>query len=147
MLTTMTAIAGLIGLVITIGLLAWQTRAAAKQTQIANAMAGATVLFATSTNLNEVLRPFIDHPELRAHFYDKAPVPTDPLQASRVLTIAEMLGDALEDGLVSHRLVPASESEHDWIDYCRYMRAHSPALDTMVDEHPGWWPQLSKIPA
>jgi hypothetical protein len=147
MLTTLTAIAGLIGLVITIGLLAWQTRAAAKQTQIANAMAGATVLYGCTANLNEVLRPFLDHPELRAYFYDSTPIPADPLERSRVLTIAEMLGDALEDGLVSHRLVPASESEHDWIDYCRYMRAHSPALNTMVNEHPRWWPQLGSIPA
>jgi hypothetical protein len=145
MLATLTAIAGLIGLVITIGLLAWQTRAAAKQAEIANATAGATVLYTCAASLRDVLSPFVDRPELRGYFYDSVPLPDDRLERSRVLTIAEMFGDILEDGLVTHRLIPSSESEQDWIGYCRYLRAHSPALDTMIDQHGAWWPELSKF--
>jgi hypothetical protein len=148
MLATVTAISGLIGLVVTVSLLTWQTRAAARQAEIANAIAGATVLYNSTGNLREVLRLFIDRPELRRYFYEGEPCPRRPRhQRERVVTIAEMLADALEDGLVAHRLVPASESEDDWIGYCRHMRASSPALEELVGLHPQWWPRLSAVSA
>ncbi|MEU4556524.1 hypothetical protein [Micromonospora violae] len=129
----------------TIGLLAWQTRAAAKQAEVANAFAGATVLHNQTTSLREVYRVFIDHPELRPYFYGRKPCPRNQRQRDRVMTIAEMLADTLEDGLVAHHLVPASESESDWINYCRHVRANSPALEEWVQRHPGWWPKLSAL--
>lgn len=145
MLATVTSIVGLVGLVVTIGLLSWQTRASARQAEVANAIAGATVLFTCTSGLREMLRLFVQEPELRAYFYNGAPCPTDELQRARVISIAEMLGDALEDGLVTHRLVPASESETDWIGYCRQMRSSSPALEEMIAKHGEWWPQLSRL--
>jgi hypothetical protein len=145
MLATITAISGLIGLVVTISLLTWQTRAVAKQAEVANAIAGATVLHNSTNNLRGVLQLFVDHPELRAYFYDRKPRPRTRRQRDRVTTVAEMLADTLEDGLVAHRLVPASESEDDWIGYCRHMRANSPALDELVKHHSAWWPQLSAL--
>ena len=44
MVTSITAIGGLIGLIISTGLLAWQTRAVAQQTAISNRIAGVSVL-------------------------------------------------------------------------------------------------------
>lgn len=145
MLATATSIVGLIGLVATIALLAWQSRAAAKQAEVANAIAGATVLFTCTASLHEVLRLFVQQPELRAYFYAGAPCPTHGLERDRMITIAEMLADTLEDGLVAHRLVPASESETDWIGYCRQMRSSSPTLDMIIDENVEWWPQLARL--
>jgi hypothetical protein len=145
MIATMVAISGLIGLVVTTGLLAWQTRASVKQAEIANATAAVTVLYSSSASLRELLRMFVDYPELRAYFYDNAAAPTDAIQGSRVVSVAEMFCDALEDGLVTNRLVPASESEQDWIGYCCYLRTHSPAIDNMIEQHSAWWPQLSSL--
>jgi hypothetical protein len=145
MLATITALSGLIGLVVTISLLTWQTRAVAKQAKVANAIAGATVLYNSTNNLREVLRLFVDDPDLRAYFYGRKASPRTRRQRIRVTTVAEMFADTLEDGLVAHRLVPASESEDDWIGYCRHMRANSPALEELVQRHPAWWPQLSAL--
>lgn len=145
MLATVTSIVGLIGLVVTVALLAGQTRAAAKQSEVANAIAGATVLFTCTASLHEVLRLFVQEPEIRAYFYDGAPCPTQGMERDRVVTIAEMLADTLEDGLVTHRLVPASESETDWIGYCRQMRSSSPGLDAIINENAEWWPQLARL--
>ena len=81
MLATITSIAGIAGLILTIGLLAWQTRAAAKQAEIANAIAGATVLYACASGLREVLRLFVERPALRSYFYDARSARIRPMSA------------------------------------------------------------------
>lgn len=142
MVTTITALGGLLGLIVSLGLLTWQTRTVASQTKISNALAGTTALVETAAALREIVTLFIDRPDLRSYFYDGKALPRWEAQRNRVLSVAEMFGDALEDGLIVTRLVSAAESQDDWMGYCRDMLRSGPALAQSVRSHPHWWPQL-----
>jgi hypothetical protein len=58
--TDVTAIGGLIGLALSVCLLAWQTRAQVQQTRISNSIAAATLLLSTTDALREVFWVFIE---------------------------------------------------------------------------------------
>lgn len=145
MITDITAIGGLFGLAVSIALLAWQSRAVAEQARVSNAIAGTSVLHDTLESVRAVYMIFFGHPELRQYFYDGAPSPRRGKQRARVLIVAELLADALEDGLLGTRLVPSSESFDDWTDYCRYLLQHSPALAEIIEWRPQWWPNLHRL--
>jgi len=145
MLTTITAIGGLLGLVASVGLLAWQTRAVAQQTRQGNALAGVSSIIELDTLLHEVLRQFVEHPELRTYFYDGTACPARGRRRAQVLTIADLLADALEAGLLATRLIRSNESQDDWTDYCRFMLASSDTLREVVLPHQQWWPALHRL--
>ena len=126
-------------------LLAWQTRTLAQQAKISNAIAGTSVLHDTLESVREIFMLFVERPELRAYFYENKPCPKRGSTRARLLTIADMLADALEDGLVGTRLVPSSESTDDWKDYSRYMVEHSPVLRELLASFPQWWPNLYSL--
>jgi hypothetical protein len=144
-LSQITTIGGLAGLIASVILLAWQTRSVAEQTKISNAIAGASVLEATTSDLREVLMLFVERPELRAYFYESKGLPTGVADRSRVIAVAEILGDALETGLVTNRLIPSTESFDDWAAYCQEMLRSGPTLAQLAWEHPEWWPELANI--
>ncbi len=139
------SIASGIGTTLSVGLLALQTRAVASQTRISNALAGASVLIDSGNSLRNVYAILVERPELRDYLYNKKVAPSRGKPRSRVISVVETLADALEEGLVVHRIVPASESYSDWASYSRFMLEHSPTLRVLATEHPDWWPQLSKI--
>ena len=145
MITDITAIGGLLGLAVSIALLAWQSRAVAQQAKVSNAIAGTSVLHNTLESIRAIYVIFFDHPELRQYFYDGMPSPRRGERRVRVITLAEMMADALEDGLMGTRLVPASESADDWSDYCCYLLRQSPALREIVLWRPQWWPNLHAL--
>jgi hypothetical protein len=145
MLTEIGTIGGLVGLTVSIALLTWQSHSTAIQSKINNAIAAASVLDDYNTGLREIFAHFIARPNLRAYFYEGKPCPTRGQTCIRVLTIAEMLADTLESGLVAHRLIPASESYEDWQGYCRDILNTSPALAGLVRDHAAWWPQLARL--
>lgn len=144
-LTDITTVGGLIGLIVSVMVLAWQTRAVARQTKISNAIAGASILEASTSDLREVLKLIVERPELRAYFYEGAQAPRRRVAQARVTTVAEILGDVLETGLVANRLIPTTESLDDWISYCNQMLATSPILRRLTAENPDWWPQLAYL--
>jgi hypothetical protein len=144
-LTAISAVVGLLGLAVSVALLALKTRAVIKQTMISNSIAGVSALRDSTTDLREIFAIFISRPELRAYFYGRKQCPLSGRKRARVLTIAEMLADALEAGHLATKLAPSSESHEDWIGYCRYMLDASPALASLVQQHSAWWPKLSKL--
>jgi hypothetical protein len=150
-LTNIVAIVGLIGAIASVGLLAWQTRAVADQAKISNRIAQASIISNSSNNLREFFLIFIEHPELRPYFYESKKPPSWGVKRTRLIVLAEMLGDIFEDGLVAHHLVPTIRSYDDWVKYCSTVLAASPILKETMELHPGWWPRLrdltSKKPA
>jgi hypothetical protein len=119
--TNITALGGLAGVIFSIALLVWQTRAVATQTKISNAIAGASIIENSMSDLREILLLFVERPELRAYFYEHKSTPSRGRQRSSVISVAEMFGDVLETGLVANRLVESSESFEDWVNYCQQM--------------------------
>jgi hypothetical protein len=114
-------------------------------TKVANAIAGSTVLHDSSSTLRDILTLFVEHPELGAYFYEGKPCPRRTQQRARVLSMAEMFADTLEDGMVCHRLVPTTESLEGWTGFCRDMLASSPTLYGLVEQHHLWRPQLNRL--
>jgi hypothetical protein len=145
MITTITAIGGLVGLVISIGLLAWQTRAVAQQTEISNRIAGLAAINGATAGLREVHLLFVSDPDLRPYFYDGKAYPRRRLRRDRVLTVAELLLDAMEDALCAHRLIPSSASMEDWTVYCEDMLIRSKVLNAILCRNPKYWPELYRL--
>jgi hypothetical protein len=122
-LTNIVAIGGLVGAITSVGLLTWQTRAVAQQAKLSNAISQASVVSNSSNNLRQVFLLFFEYPELRPYFYESKKPPSRGDKRTRLIMVAEMLGDISEDGLVAHRLmppirVPSIRSYGDWIKYC-----------------------------
>jgi hypothetical protein len=147
MLADVSGIVGIAGLIVTLCLLTWQTRAVARQTAISNSIAGASVLNDVLSGLREVYMVFIEHPELRPYFYGKKRMPTSRRARRQVNTVAEMLADVLESGTFEYQLAPASESSDIWESYCLHMLAQSPTLYDLARKYPEWWPELNRLSA
>jgi len=145
MLTEIATIGGLAGLITSLILLAWQTRAVARQTEISNAIARASVISNSSSSFRQVILLFVEYPELRQYFYESKHVPARGYKRTRIISVAEILGDTLEDGLVVNRLVPNIRFHDNWSSYCTYMLATSPALNQIMHQHPDWWPRLQGL--
>jgi hypothetical protein len=145
MMPDLTAIGGLIGLLISIGLLAWQTHAVARQTAISNRIAGVSAINEATAGLREVHMLFVAAPSLRPYFYENKSYPRSKTARDRVRVVAEQLLDAMEDGLCAHRLVPSSGPLEDWTVYCEDMLAVRKVLSAAACERPKYWPELYRM--
>ncbi|WP_328683154.1 hypothetical protein [Streptomyces sp. NBC_00343] len=144
MVTTLTAIGGLVGIV-SLVFLALQTRAVSQQVRAANNITGLQSLDQQLAALREIHFKMLDYPGMRAYFYDSRPCPRRGAERERVLIFADSLADVLDSGIQATRRLPENESEEDWISFCRYVVSHSPTLRAVVSEHSNWWPDLSRM--
>src|SRR5258707_1032732 len=108
MLAAIGTIGGLVGLAVSVALLAWQSHEVAKQTKISNAIAAASVIDQCTPGLREPLDHFMDKPELRPYFYEGKPGPRRGRRHARVATLAEMFADVLDGGMLAMRNIPAT---------------------------------------
>ncbi|MFB7927712.1 hypothetical protein ACFC4C_01250 [Streptomyces sp. NPDC056039] len=145
MITSVTAIGGLLGLIVSLVFLAVQTRAVSKQVAASNNLAGTQSLDHTFAGLREIHFKMLEYPGVRAYFYEGHPLPTQEPDRERVLIIADSLADVLDSGIQVTRRIPQNESEEDWASYCRYLLERSPTLRAVVSEHPKWWPDLAAL--
>jgi hypothetical protein len=151
MVTNVVAIVGLFGVIASVILLFFQTRANVQQAKIgndqaevSNNIARATVISTSSSNLHRVLQIFIERPELWPYFYESKVPPPHGHKRVRINVVAETLGDVFEDGLVAHSLIPTSRSSADWVRYCRLVLTVSPIMNSILRGNPDWWPELRK---
>lgn len=146
MLTNVATIVGLAGVIVSVALLAWQTRAVAQQTKISNAIACASVINSSTSSLRQVFLLFVEYPELRPYFYESKQPPMRGPKRVRVFVVAEMLADILEEGLSVNRLVRTVRIYEEWPLYCSDMLSTSPALNEIMQQHPEWWRLLRALP-
>lgn len=125
-------------------LLLWgQTRATVRQAEITTDLAGVEGLAQAIDRLHNVLGAFVEHPELRKHFYGGAPAPAEAEDLERAATIAEMLADVLASAISSAtHLSPFTPHLVGWQDYAEYLLSNSPLLRDTVQAQPSWWPEL-----
>jgi hypothetical protein len=145
MITSVATIVGLAGVIISAMLLAWQTHAVAQQTKISNSIAGASVISNSTSGLREVLSVFVEHPELRPYFYGSRRLPSRGHRRERVVTVAEILADILEEGLSVNRLVQTARFSEEWPLYCADMLTSSPALNEVIHQKPNSWQLLRAL--
>ncbi|MFF6998613.1 hypothetical protein ACFY93_27120 [Streptomyces sp. NPDC008313] len=125
--------------------LARQTKAAAEQAKISNAVAAVSANDMVLRSLREVHTLMLQHPGSRRCFYDSMPLPTETGRRDAIVTIAELLADVLTSGIHVHRNIPGSASAEAWEDYCRSVLVSSPVLRDLVRTHSAWWPYLSAL--
>jgi hypothetical protein len=145
MLTNVATIVGLAGVISSVVLLAWQTRAVAQQTRISNSIASASVISNSTSGLREVLALFIEHPELRPYFYEFKSPPSQGNKRARIITAAEILADILEEGLSVNRLVQTVRFSEEWPLFCADMLTSSPALNEVIQQNPNSWRLLRAL--
>jgi hypothetical protein len=109
------------------------------------AIAGASGVQQALQMLHGVLRMLFEQPELRPYFYEGKECPGVALERWRVLTVAEMLGDALEVGLHTSNSIESTNAFSDWMDYSDFLLRNSPALRDTVAAHPGWYSELERF--
>ncbi|WP_406154959.1 hypothetical protein OG806_02260 [Streptomyces sp. NBC_00882] len=144
MVTTVTAIGGLVGLIVSLVFLALQTRAVSQQVLSSNKLAGARVLDPRMAGLWEIHLKMLEYPGMRSHFYESVPVPTSDPHKERVMTFAEMMADVLGEGLQALERIPESDND-EWVSYCRFVLDQSPAVLSFVEAHPDWWSHLAAL--
>jgi hypothetical protein len=149
--TNVVAIVGLFGVVASVFLLFFQTRANVQQAKISNDqaevsnnIARSTVINNSSSNLHQIFQILIERPELWPYFYESKDPPLRGYKRVRINVVAEILGDVFEDGLVAHSLIPTSRSSGDWVRYCRLVLTVSPIMNEVMQSNPDWWPELRK---
>lgn len=132
--------------------LARQTKAAARQTQIAVEQATVSnVVAAVSANdtvlgsLREVHILMLEREGVREYFYGGKPLPGTGPEREAVITLAELLADVMSSGVHVHERVPESGSAGPWGDYCRHTVENSPVLRHLLRTHPTWWPHLISV--
>jgi hypothetical protein len=135
---------GAVSVVISLLFVGWQTRELAKQTRLNNAI-GVTSTFQGSAELmSAVHAPILANPLLRPYFYEGKRCVDGDDQQPLILTVAELMADAAEYGLMAAKQVPGATS---WTNYPKFLLAASPSLREVVAEHSDWWPELAGLMA
>ena len=142
MLLEIVNLVGIASVVISLMFLVWQTREVARQTRTNHGVGITSTFQQTAQLIQAVHLPMIEDPQLRAYFYDdKECSPSDPYRP-KLLTLAELLADAAEFGLMSADYVQGSVV---WHNYPRAVLAGSPILREVVSTRPTWWPRLAAL--
>jgi hypothetical protein len=144
MIVLVATMVGILGVFGSLAFNGWQMHQLTKQTKLQNAIAGTSGAQQALQMLHGVLRMLFEQPELRSYFYDGRECLPSSTDRSRVLTVAEMLGDALEIGLQTTSSIKSTFAFDDWLDYTRFIIEHSPALRETVAAHPAWYSELHK---
>jgi hypothetical protein len=133
-------------LVVTVLVLAWQTRQVASATRLASKTAVANAMSDAANNVRAVFEALLEHPELRQYICDGAPMPTEGILRSRAQTLCEMMCDAAEASLEVASQVPgADQALRGWPDWARWLLDSSPGSRHHVLAHPAWYPRLLLI--
>jgi hypothetical protein len=123
-----------------------QTRHLARQTSLQADIAGVDTLMNLMRWNLDIENIFIQSPHLRGYFFgglDPADLKDDDDKV-RVDSVAQSLGDLLSTALESAQRLPAfAVNDADWRDYVHTIISSSPALRSLILQHPQYWPALS----
>ena len=135
---------GTVAVIASVLVFAWQARELARQSRIANQVAGAETNRELLLMFRDVHRVFIDHPGLWPQFYDQAAEPPSAEDEVRLRVVAEMYADALQVALETvNRLASYERYADAWREYINTMLASSQALRKVPRDHPEGWPELA----
>ena len=132
------AILGFVGIIISLLYLAKQTKEATRQSKSLEESIRVQVYQGISSDMLEIDRVFIEHPELRPYFYESIELSQDSPLYKMALSIAEMKLDFYDTVLhqMPHFLQPLASN---WKDGIRYAFALSPVMKTVLDTHKTWY--------
>ncbi|GGK90397.1 hypothetical protein Ppa06_58020 [Planomonospora parontospora subsp. parontospora] len=133
---------GAVGVIASFLFLARQTRELATQTKISNEASLAELAVSGIERLHQVEQLIVERPWLHAYFYENKACPRSRRRRGEVLTIARMLADTLDYGLMTAQKLRGRDAWYSWSSFSTHME-NSPVLRQLVRENPSWWPSLS----
>jgi hypothetical protein len=143
MISDVTSIVGACGVIVSVLILAWQTRQLAFQTGANNAIAALSASYNGIERLHDAWRAILEDPALRPYFYERKPCgPEDPIRP-KALMVAEMVADSVEYGLMTATLLPQTGKYGGWHSYISFA-CEQPVLREVIESHPEWWPTLAQ---
>ncbi|RMF31065.1 MAG: hypothetical protein D6759_10710 [Chloroflexi bacterium] len=132
--------------VVGLPLLLWSLREMARQTNLAAKATRASIYQNVATAMIEFDRFFVDHSELKPYFYGGKEIPEDHPDYARVMSVAEMLVDFMDEVTVLSPIVPKYLPWDTWKSYFQDLFVSSPALRNYWAEHKKWYPEtLQKL--
>jgi hypothetical protein len=88
----------------------------------------------------DILKIFIDAPDLRPYFYDGAPTPPrDSSEYARVMAVAEYILDFFAAILIQRKMYGKIVAGDWWQAYMIDSFANSPALRELLDSRETWY--------
>lgn len=140
--------AATIAVVISVLVVAVQTRAVWKEERVANQVAGTRAHRDLLKMLDAVHDKFFAHPELWNHFYGRATGEPAPSDAIRLQVLGEQFADALQAGIdTTVKLASYGWVAKEWKQYATEAVAASPVLRSTIRDRPGIWTPLEEIVA
>ncbi len=116
----------------------WQLRSLARQTKASTDAVQATAHLQTFTSAVGIDQFFVDHPDLRRHFYGHLDGAEEQKELQRIDATAEMLLDQF--------MMAATQIEHmspelkqGWKRYVTHVVDRSPALQDFLDRNDDWY--------
>ena len=142
-------LAATIALVVSVLVFAFQGRELARQSRLANEVAGTRSHGEIVLHWKQLMDVFIQYPELRAYYFDQAPETPNASDTVRLGVIAEQHADWLEVLLATtNQLAPYKYSwmTSAWADYVPRTVASSSLLRATIRDQ-GEWPSLEPFVA
>ena len=141
-------IAATIAVIISVLVLAVQTRAVARQARIANEVAGTEAYHAIVLHWKNVFDVFIQYPELHAYYFDQATGAPSADDSVRLRVIGEQHGDFPEAALATNETLGSSLEPRvvgEWDDFIKSEVASSSVLRAAIRANPILWPPLHRV--
>jgi hypothetical protein len=140
-LTDITSLAGILGLILTLLLMASQSRKLAEQTMTGNAIAHLGAHYNALERLHDLEKILLAEPDLQPYFLaGRECYPGDPNYRS-VQLLGEMFADVFDLGLELHRRIRDEVHRECW-DTTIIEALKQPVLRQAITSGAPWWPDL-----
>jgi hypothetical protein len=115
-----------------------QCKIAGEQTSKAATAIMASTYQGVNTQLQDIDLLFVHNPELRPYFYDDKPPPANWLDYQRVMAVAELLVDFMDNVVTQSHAMPDDHAKV-WYEYFQCQYKSSPAIQEYWDKNHGWY--------
>jgi hypothetical protein len=132
---------GACGVIVSLMLLAWQTKKLGKQIEISNLQSRYQTLHDANERYDHALSLIFSHPELRPYFYERQPCPKDDPNRPRALIVAEIIADAIDHAMRVASQFPDETHKSGWKNNALAM-AKQPIFIEVLLECPDYFPDL-----
>jgi hypothetical protein len=142
-------LAATIAVVVSVLVFAFQARELARQSRLANEVAGTRAHREIVLHWKQLMDAFIQYPDLYAYYFDQTPDRPSVSESVRLGVIAEQHADWLEVALATTRQLAAYEYSgmtSEWDDYIPRTVASSSLLRSTIRDQ-GDWPSLKPVVA
>jgi hypothetical protein len=135
---------GSIGVILSLLLIARQTRQLTEQTKISNEVGSTEAAYSALERIHQISHIMIDDPKIQQYFHENKALPAEKIERARIMMVAQMLADTIDYGLMVCDLRSHMKDYQGWPDFAVSSMSTSPALRQVIQDHPEYWPRLSR---